>query len=208
MRKVLDEVITKNGDVVKRFVPTGRMILYAVTRAKSPTLVDKEICELTGLAPPTIASWSAKYGHDYLEWLEEMIDQFMPDKEAEMLHAVGMIESLQGNFQFWKEMAKTKGVIKEDVKNLSVTINTDFSHVVNGESFEDARKRILQSLRGVGESGKSRMAESAAIQHAGSSKSKGAGTRTVQERSVVLADPLGSDGGLSGTGQPLPAFSK
>jgi len=168
------------------------MILYAICKAKNPSWTDAEIAADCGFNDATVYHWKTKYGSYFSSWLEEMIDCQAPDKEAEMLHAVGMIHALQGSFQHWKEMAKTKGVIKEDQKPLTVNINTDFSHIAIG-NFDEERARILSSLRGVGRSSKPGVAGTPAIDITPSNKSEGGGASEVQDGSMALANSLGSD---------------
>lgn len=207
MKPVLETVIDKNGAESQRFSPTGRMILFAISRAKNPTFTDNECAADVGVMPATVSGWKSKYGSFFGSWLEEMIDQHMPDKEAEMLHAVGMVEAMQGNFNFWKEMARTKGVIKEESKPLHITINTDFSHVAIGD-FDEQRARLLSELRGVGQSGKSRVALPLTVEHAGGGAGAGDRAGPVQEGSLALANSLGTDRGQPRTRKSVPAFSK
>lgn len=193
MKPVVERIIDKNGGTFTRFNPTGKMIYYAVTLAQNPTLTEKEVLSLCRLPKITLDRWKEKYGSEFSYWLEEMVDQCGYDEKAAAIEAVGMVEALQGNYNFWKDMAKKNGVIEGDSK-LTININTDFSQVlVAGESFEERRKQLLSQIRGVGESGKPRLAGASTPEHAGSSKSAGARAGEVQERSVVLADPLGSN---------------
>lgn len=158
MKPVLSKTFGKNGDVIETFTPTARQILFALAMAKSPHLVEEEIAAEIGLSKTTLKTWKEKYGTKWQNWLEEMLDQHAPDKDAELLKSVGMIHALQGNYQFWKDLAKTAGVIKEDAKPLHVTINTDFSHIALGD-FNEERARLLSELRSVGKSGKPGVAE-------------------------------------------------
>jgi len=207
MRKVLDKTFGKNGDVIETFCPTAKQILFAMCKAKNAHMTDSEVAHEVGITPQAVSRWRCDYGSSFSGWLEEMIDQYAPDKDAELLHAVGMVHAVQGNYNFWKDMAKSKGVIKEDSKPMHITINTDFSHISIGD-FHEERARLLSELRGVGKSGKSRVAEPVTIEHQGGSESKGDRTSEVQDRSMALANPLGSNRGRARTRQPVPALSQ
>ncbi len=206
MKPVMSKTFGKNGDVIETFTPTSRQMLYAMCKAKNPTWSDPEIAKELGFGSATIGSWK-RYGSAFTSWLEEFIDQHAPDKEAELLHAVGMVEALQGNYNFWKDLAKSKGVIKEDTKNLTINLNTDFSHISIGD-FNEQRARILSELRGVGVSGKSGVAEPVTIEHQGSNKGPGNRAGKVQGRPMAFLDTLGTDRGRNGTAESVPAVSE
>ena len=206
MKKVIDQTFGKNGDVLEVFTPTAKMIIYAICLAKNPLWTDAEVSRETGITPVSISRWR-KYGSAFTEWLEEFLDQHAPDKEAELLEAVGMVNAIQGNYNFWKDMAKARGVIKEDSRSLTINLNTDFSHISLGD-FDEQRARLLSELRGVGVSGKSRVAEPLTIEHQGSDKSSGDRVGEVQNGSLALANPLGSNRGRRRAGQPVPALSQ
>jgi hypothetical protein len=121
-----------------------------------------------------------------------MIDSHAPDKGAELLEAVGMVEALQGSFNHWKEMSKIKGLIKDDSSTTKITINTNFEHISLGD-FNEERTRLLSELLGVGKSGRPRLASTPAIDVTPSSKSEGDRTGEVQDRQVEMADTLGTD---------------
>jgi len=206
MKKVIEQTFGKNGDVIETFCPTSRMMLYAMCKAKNPTWSDPEIASELGFGTSTIGSWK-RYGSAFTSWLEEFIDQHAPDKEAELLHAVGMVEALQGNYNFWKDLAKSKGVIKDEAKTFNLTINTDMSHIAIGD-FNEQRARLLSELRGVGISGKPRVAEPVTIEHSSSSKGPGDRASEVQDRQVALVDSLGSDRGFTRKRKPVPTVSE
>ena len=106
MKPVLREVIDKNGGSEMVFTPTAKMILYSIMRAKNPGADNAEVCRQAGCAPDMPGRWAGKYGSHFTNWLEEALDAQVDD-DAAVLERIGMIEASQGNFTFWKEMART-----------------------------------------------------------------------------------------------------
>lgn len=207
MKPVLRTVIDKNGAEETVFEPTSKMILYAIKKAKNQHLCDSEVCGLAKIDPQLPNRWEVKYGSYFRDWLEEAMDMEVED-EAEVLHAVGMMQAVRpGNFQYWREMARTKGVIKEEQPKIGLTLNTDFTVVMAavGGDFNAARARILQDLRGVGDAGGSRVALPLEPGYAGGDPGPGAGTSQVQERPVALAHALGANGGRAEHREPVSA---
>lgn len=146
----LIEVIAKDGSIISRFEPNGKQLLFAINKAKNPHLSDDEVCDMMAIKKSAPTEWYRKYGTHYKEWLDEALDTFGNDQEAKMLEAVGMMQALKaGNYQYWRDMARTKGVIKEEVKTQNITINTDFSAILLSGNVQEARQRILAELRGV-----------------------------------------------------------
>lgn len=182
------------------------MILYSVKKAKNPHLSDGEACDLAGIDRQLPSRWLAKYGHHYREWIEEALDHDSAD-DAEVLERVGMVNAVQGNYQFWRDMARQKGVIKEEVKEVKISINTDFSALLNGVNGDivEARKRILLKARGVVVPGGPGMAAAAGV---GEYPGAGDGAGELQERPLEMANALGTDRGRSERDQPLPALSE
>lgn len=179
------------------------MILFSIFKAENPGKSEDELCELAGIDPQLPSRWARKYGTLYLEWLDEAEDQSVLD-DAKVLERVGMMQAVQpGNYQYWRDMAKSKGVIKEEVREQKITINTDFSAILlAGGSFDEARARILETHRGMGNAIGSGMA---APPRVGEPEGAGVGARPLQARPVALAHALGADGGRAEQREPLPA---
>lgn len=150
MKPVLREVTDKNGNVEMVFSPTALMVLYSINRAKNPGLSSAEVCRMTKIDPGLPGKWAAKYGTHFTNWLEEALDA-QTDDDAAVLERVGMIQAVQsGNFQFWREMARAKGVIKDEQPKKGLTINTDFTVIMqeSGGNLELARQKMLAAVRG------------------------------------------------------------
>lgn len=153
MKPIREVVTNKNGDEEVRFHPSARMLLFAMKKAENQAESDTEVARIAGIDPQLPNRWASKYGTLYLEWLEEFVDSTPMGNEAALLERVGMIQALQSNnYSFWKDLAKKYGVIKEEVGNLSITLNTDFTAVLVEGSPERARERILREVMGVGSS--------------------------------------------------------
>lgn len=204
MKPVLETIIDKNGGKTIRFNPSARMILFLAEKGKNPHMTDEEVLEKLGIDTHSARRWELKYGHHYTDWYEEMLDQHLDSSDQRVLDMVGMVEAVQGNFNFWKEMSKIRGLIKEDTKEIKITLNTDFSKF-EGMSFEDYRRGILESTRGVEYSPRPGLA-----QRAGVGQRQGPGVRTipVQARSMEIPDPLGEDRGRPERDGPIPALSE
>lgn len=130
------------------FSPSARMILYSIHKAKG--LSDAEACLAAEIDPQLPGRWATKYGTYYTEWLSEACDQGVMD-DAAVLERVGMVNALQGNYQFWRDMARTKGVIKEEQPKASLTINTDFRVIMtaSGGDLEALRAKMMEELLGI-----------------------------------------------------------
>lgn len=192
MKPVIEKTIAKDGSVLIRFNATPKMVLAAITIAQSPHLSEEEVCESLRMDKRSFSRWRSLYGSAFNDWLDEALDIHSPEEthKKKILEAVGMINAVQGNYQFWRDMARTNGVIKEEVKNQSITINTDFSQIAIGADFNETRRALLKQLTGVEYAGEPRMAETTLI---GQRESTGSGTRDVQSQPVVLDDSLGSN---------------
>ena len=196
MRPVLETVIGKDGDERTIFSPTAKMMLYAMRKAKSPGMPEGELCASINVEPSTPRKWKEKYGSYYSEWLEEFMELHVGN-DAELLEAVGMAQALQsGNYQFWRDLSRMKGVLKDEIKPSHITINTDFSQILiaSGGDFEAARERLLAAARGVELGERPRVVD---VTKLGEPKSPGDGAAEVQERSMALAHALGADRGRS-----------
>lgn len=208
MKPVVERVIDKNGDETTRFHPTGSMLLFAMKKAEFPGLGDGEVSERAGIDPQLPGRWAKKYGTLYLEWLEEFCEQTPFGQDAALLERVGMVQAIQSNnFSYWKEMAKVKGVIKEEAAPTHLTINTDFSAVFIGD-FNDARRKILEAYRGVVNPGGSRVVDAPVERLEDGAQGPGAGTSPLQAGSVEVAHPLGEDRGHPEQGIPVPAVPR
>lgn len=151
MKPALRTVIDKNGGEETVFTPTALMVLYSIYKAKNQHLSDGEVCDLAKIDRKLPMRWRVKFGTYFTDWLEEAME-FESGDDAMVLERVGMMQAAQpGNFQYWKEMAKTKGVIKEEVPKQALTINTDFAVVLqaSGGNLEKAREQLMQELRGI-----------------------------------------------------------
>lgn len=208
MKPVLREVVDKNGNTEMVFTPTARMVLYSIHKGRFPGLSDSEVCDKAGLDRELPARWEKKYGSYFTDWLTEAVDMDSGD-DAAVLERVGMMQAAQpGNFQYWREMARTKGVIKDEQPKKGITLNTDFTVVLQnfGGDLAAAKDQLLRAARGLGESGGAGVVESHRLDHQ-PHEPQGAGNRAgaMQGRPVALADSLGADRGRAEQREPVPA---
>lgn len=208
MKPVIEEVIDKNQNTITRFNPLGTMILFAAAKARNPDMSDLEIFNELGTKTNLHKQWVKRYGEHYQNWLEEFVDG-QTYRKSELLEIVGMSQAIQpGNYQYWRDMAKTHGVIRDEPKtSTTINVNTDFSQVHNGtESFEDARRRLLSELRGVDYKGGSRVVDAVGIPIPTGREGEGDRACRMQEEPLAMANPLGEDRGCSEQGVPIPAI--
>jgi len=206
VKPVLREITDKNGGKEWVFSPTAKMILYSIELAKNPGAPMAEICRKAGVDPAMPGRWMAKYRDHYRNWLEEALDAHT-DQDAEVLERVGMIQAVQGNFQFWREMARTKGVIKEEQPKKGITVNTDFAQILVavGGDFNAARAKLLSQARGLEHTDGPGLPSPAERRER---DRPGAGAGSVQGGSVEVLDALGADGGQPEHEPAVPAFPK
>lgn len=190
MKSVIHTVIGKSGEEITEFLPTPKMILFAIEKAKAPDESDAELARRSGSNPNMPNAWARKYGELYKVWLDEFVEGASFSRESEVLELVGMIQASQGNFSFWKEMARKHGVIKDEVKELSLTINTDFSQILVGDPNE-ARRRILLETRGVVVPTRPGVAAPTGI---GQQEGAGSGAGDVLQKPMEIPNTLDSDG--------------
>jgi len=207
VKQALRVVIDKNGAQETIFQPTGLMMQFGIMKARDQAASDFQICQRLDINFSTFSRWRTKYGSYFTDWLEEFIEMQMGDHSA-LLEAKGMEMALQdGNFQYWREMARTKGVIKDDVKPASITINTDFTAIIAaaGGDLNAARARILQETRGLAQPGAAVVAPPAPQREQASPAARAS---DVQGGSLEVDNSLGEDRGHPEQGEPIPAVPR
>lgn len=192
MKPVVHIVLDKNGQEREEFTPTAHMIVFAQHKARFPHLSDSECCKEIGLRKETYNNWCNRYGARFSNWLFECMDMFVDDKKAQLLEAVGMIKATQGEYQFWRDMARTHNVIKEEAKNeVKIAIGTtDFSSL-SGKDLEYERERLLAEVRGLDAPRRSEVADGASE---GEHEGMGDRVSSLPEECLVLSDSLVPDG--------------
>lgn len=195
MKPVVERIIDKNGGETTRFHATGQMFLFAMEKAKAPGEGDGELAKRAGIPSGSPRKWAQKYGSLYLEWLDEFVEATHFSRQAEVLEAVGMVNATQGDHKFWKDMAKKHGVISEETKDIRVTINTDFNVILAQGDLADARRRILQEVRGLGNEGEPGVVDITPSEDTSSPESTGGGAGNLQGRPMALPTPLGRNRG-------------
>ena len=184
------------------------MELFALKKAVNPEMGDGDIARLAKIDPQAPGRWAKKYGSYYLSWLEEFLEQYVEDDHAKLLDMVGMTRARQGNFQFWDRMAKKHGVIADEPKEMKVTLNTNFEVILQGGDLADARRRILQEVRGLGDARAIEVVSAPARELGGGVEGSGGGAGDLPTGPLALPAPLGRDGGRSEREGAVSAVSK
>jgi len=210
VKPVLERVLDKNGEESVHFHPTARMQLFAIKKSESPGLGDGDIAKEMNIDPQLPRRWAERYGRHYLEWLEEYVESNVTGNEALVLERVGMVQAVQrNNYSFWRDMAKKHGVIKEEVKDTThITINTDFSHIFVGADFNDARRKILDAYRGLGNKTGPGVVDVAHERLQICEGREDSGVGSMQDGPVEVVNPLGEDRGHAEQGEPVPAVPR
>ncbi len=184
------------------------MLLFAISKVRNPDLSDAEIFKELGSSKNLHKEWVKRYGKAYTDWLEEYMEG-QTYRKSDLLEAVGMAQALQaGNYQYWRDMAKTHGVIRDEPKtSTTININTDFNQILSeGKSFEESRRELLARLRGVEYKGRPRVVDAVGVTVSGGDGSEGDRASGVQEKPVAVDNSLGKDGGCSEPREPVPAI--
>jgi len=213
MNPVLEEVIQKDGSTKVVFSATPRMLLYAITWAQDLTRIENEVCDKIGIHRRSIKRWKELYDtpkqarNYFSNWLEETVEALANTDEQKkaVLEAVGMIEATQGKYQFWRDMSRTYGAIKEETKATSITINTDFSQIAIGANFDEARRKILRDATGVELPRGTPVAPT--LEPRQEHKGDGDGASGLQSITLEVPNPLDSNGKRSKRGGTISILS-
>lgn len=141
---------SKGNEIGVQFNPTASMLNFAVSRAATKNLhkTNEELCRELGLSISIIDGWQDRYGEHFTDWLVEALETYsQPIKES--LFAIGYKLAMQGDVNFWKPLATTFGV----VKNETIDINVLPQKVKKLEEMtpmelEEYQQRLLASGRG------------------------------------------------------------
>ena len=210
MKPILRRVIDKNGAEETIFTPSPMMVQFSLYKAEMPGATCAEVCASAGIDPQNPGRWASKYGSHFLIWLEEAVEHCGID-DARVLYRVGMAQAMQpGNYQYFRDFARTLGIIKDEVKVQNITINTDFSQILIacGGDLERARSELLQKARGVVIQARPGVALPIDVGQPGGGGGAGDRVSQLQGESMALDDSLGADGGCATEGKPVPAISK
>jgi len=124
-----------------------------------------------------------------LQWYQEALEN-LGCNTKKMLEAVGKIMAANGEYSFWKDMARTYDVISaEKIEQKHTIIPADLGKYdeLTDEQIERAQQRIMASLRGEEDKGDSRLLDDASE---GQEPSEN-GADSLQERSLEIPIDLG-----------------
>lgn len=167
-------IIGPNGKTVIgiEFRPTLKMLRTVVEMGldKNQGKSTEEILEQCGVTESEWKRWwsegkflEEKEGRTvernyFEEWWDSAL-QIKSGEEREMLRQVGLQKALDGNFNFWKEMARTYGsVTEEPAEGPKKAIPFNLPTNATPEQLRDARQKLLESHRAVDDSAGSGMA--------------------------------------------------
>ena len=156
------------------FSPSLKMLRVVVEMSKDEhqKKTNEEILKICGVTEKEWRDWwngyiIHEYGPDgevtssknhFQEWWDSAL-QIKSGEERALLRQVGMQKALDGNFNFWTEMAKTYGsVTDEPAEPARKTIKFDLPKNATPEQLREARQKLLESHRAVGESGSAGLA--------------------------------------------------
>lgn len=151
------------------FSPTTKQlrVVVAMNRDDNQRKSNEDILEECGV---TAAEWKAwwndyvivNYGPDgevqstrnYFQEFWDSALQIKSGEERALLRQVGMQKAVEGDFRFWKEMAQTYGsVTSEPAEPTRKTIKFELPKNATPEQLREARQKLLESQRAVGDGG-------------------------------------------------------
>lgn len=146
-----------SGKTYIQFNPTPQMYAYAMQRGKPENISrrDDEICEQINLHPSNVAKWRKEADPYFSEWLENFLlrNSSVPILKK-MLEDVGNQKALEGEFNFWRQMALKHGVIAHEQQTLNIVpVNLSQYDKWTDAELESYRHSLLSAVKGVEEQG-------------------------------------------------------
>lgn len=189
----LKEEFDRNGELLRvDFYPTADMLRYASARSSlaNEKKSDRDLILELGIPVKAFNSWEPTYGNHFREWLYWFMENLRaPVRDA--LFGVGLDRAMRGEYNFWKDMARTVGAIsteKQDIK-LIVSRGVDELSNLTAAELEAEQRKLLGELTGV---------SVAAAPQAEGPEGRLGGDSVMQAEPVAVPVSVGSDGGLSG----------
>lgn len=198
----LKEEFDRNGGLVRtEFIPTADQIRYAAARSSlaNEKKSDSELLKELGISKGAIQRWMNEYDPHYSQWLYWFMENLRaPIRDA--LAGIGLDRAMRGEYNFWKDMARTHGAISSDKQEIKLTVSRGVDELASltPEQLEAEQHRLIGELTGT---------SVAPPPEAEGPESSVLGTSPLQEGPVALPLPVGSDGGLPGPDAALQAVS-
>lgn len=129
----LKEEFDRNGNLTKTdFYPSADQLRYAAARSslKNEQKSDKELLKELSIPQNSLNKWETEYGNHFREWLYWYIENTRgPIRDA--LFAFGLDQAFRGNYNFWKDVARTAGAISSEKVELKATITKGVDELAN-----------------------------------------------------------------------------
>ena len=183
---LLTKKYDKYGNHIAYHFKPSALMWYVVKNRVGKKNIDMSDCKFLvkyDLGIKLISNWKLRYniGSDkhhlykkeiglcrpFDEWWENAKELALaPIKDV--LEMVGRAEAAAGNFPFWKEMARTRGVISNEIietRNIHVDLKDDGKIIeLSKDQWNVRREAIMARLRGTDESAEDGMAESSSVE--------------------------------------------
>lgn len=162
-----------------KFKPTTLMLLmlYECVNPKNAHLSTREIFKQRGVAYKNFVGWQKEYidkieqidpetkektyeeRNWFVLWWEEQISLSRIDLR-QMLAQVGMQRALKGDYNFWRDLSKTWGVIANEekeapVRGIPLNLGKENASI---DEIRIAKHKLLAAHRGVGDPGGAQLA--------------------------------------------------
>ena len=203
---ILEKKLDARGEEIGiKFNPTSAMLNFAMHRAQAKNIdkTNEEILKSLDLSISLVETWDKQYGDYFRDFLVEALETFgQPLKES--LHNLGWKMAMGGDFQFWKAMATTHGVVKNEVVEVNVIARATkkLEDMSEGELLEHQKQLQAQlsgddsDLPAVSEE-HSGDGEMVAAPSGGEPRSDSNRDKPLQERPLEIPDALVQDRGRS-----------
>lgn len=167
-RKILEPVYSGTNVVGYKFMANGRMLYLAREKVKPDNvdLSEKDLLKKCGLPPTTIDNWRKLYDDPlngeypahfkdldtnyFTAWWEQALETYSAPV-TDFLLAIGLDRANQ-DYRYWKTMMESYGLVKQNetqVNILAIPVNLDRVEHLDAGDYEQLRKKLLDSHRGV-----------------------------------------------------------
>lgn len=195
----------KNGSIASaEFLPDVQMRLWVVARAdrQHKDSSDEALLRRLKWKSTLITDWKRWFDPGFSEWYADAIyAQGSPLRS--LLEQIGRENAYKGDYNFWRDLARTHGVISNETVEHKINIG-QFTKGLENLSDAELEKRansMLSASRGVENQGTIDLAGTIDI---GGQAGDGDRVGEMQEKPVVLAEPRG-DGKPKEPREPGPA---
>lgn len=121
--KYLKSVKDRNGTVIGyEFNPSSQMRIWLNLRSdkRNAGKPDHEILKEVGWKQDLVNEWLDKFGEEFVEWYQDAL-HIASKPIKDLLTQVGN-EKAMSDFQYWKELARTHGVISAEKTETELSV--------------------------------------------------------------------------------------